>query len=508
MTTTSKNRPVVRFSPSPTGGLHVGGIRTALFNYLFAKKHGGTFFMRIEDTDNKRFDSAAEDHIRAGLEWLGITPDYETEKQSVRAARGIYNEYSAALIESGHAYLAFDTAEELAAKRAEWKAAGHMGGYNHATRMGMRNSLSMSPDEVLAEYSKKTPYVVRYKSAPSSTFVVDDLIKGSATFNGAEMDDKVLVKNNGVPTYHLANVVDDHLMGVTHVIRGDEWLTSAALHLALYDALGWTPPAFAHLPLVLSPDGKEKLSKRNALKLGYTVFATRYKGIDSDGEDVDVKGFADMGYEPDAMFNFLSLVGWHPTGEKEIMTREELIAEFDLTRCSKSGARFDFSKLNYFNFEYVRALPDTELLPAKKFTRYSAEDFLQIAAWSKERSPFRKDAATTWTPFVSAPTTYLDIAKTQTDDANVTWKAFISKAPTIEWTRAGIEELLTMICDEHGIKKGKVMPFLRTALTGGVPGPDLLETMRMLGRDESCNRLLDAIYAMSRGSRLVTIEDR
>lgn len=485
---------VVRFAPSPTGGCHLGGIRTALFNYLFAKKHGGTFFMRIEDTDNKRFDSAAEDHIKAGLSWLGITPDFETEKQSERAAKGIYDIYVKQLIDSGHAYYAFDTAEELSNARLLWKDLGHRGGYNHVVRMRMRNSLSLSSDEVQLLLKNNTPYTIRYKIEPGCSILVDDIIKGKCLFNSSEMDDKVLVKTNGIPTYHLANVVDDHLMGVSHVIRGDEWLTSASLHMLLYRDLGWTAPLFAHLPLVLSPDGKEKLSKRNALKLGYTVFLTRYKGIDSDGEDIDIQGFADMGYEPTAMLNFLSLVGWHPSGEKEILTLDEIINEFSLEKCSKSGARFDFDKLNHFNFEYVKKIPNTELVPIEKFTKYSIADFTQIANWTKERAPFRKDASITWKPFVEAPIKDIAlITKTLTTEAELVWKRFLKDSQEIEWTKNEIEKLLLSICDELKIKKGKTLPFLRTALTGGLPGPDLLESMQILGKTESNNRLLDAL---------------
>lgn len=509
--TTSNIR--TRYAPSPTGPLHVGGVRTALFNYLFAKKHGGEFLLRIEDTDSKRFDRDAESHIKESLRWLGIIPDMSPwedlsskkqgfnpslMRQSARAVNGMYVSAIEQLLKDGHAYVAFDTEDELTAARERWNAAGHKGGYNHKTRSEMSNSLNPNFCATVGELTAKMstiPHVIRWMNVPGKTVVIDDLVKGTVTFSSDDMDDKVLVKKDRVPTYHLANVCDDHDMEITHVIRGDEWLSSASLHMMLYEALGWTPPKFAHLPLVWNPDGKSKLSKRAALKLGFTVFAVGYKGMD-EGELVDIPGFRELGYEPEALVNFLALLGWNSGTEKEKFTMAELIDAFSLDRINNSGARFDILKLNAFNFAAVQNLPPSEIVPANLFSKFDHADYMQVVEWTKERSPFRKDTPATYMPFIKAPESYLlDGKNPLTPEAESVWLAVCDEAEKsdLPWTRPNIETLILAVCAVKDVKKGSIMPFLRTALTGGHPGPDLIGTMAILGKRNSLDRIRTAV---------------
>ena len=360
-----ERRVRVRFAPSPTGALHIGGVRTALYNYLFARQNGGDMILRIEDTDSTRFVPGAEEYINEALAWLGIGIDegvheggnYGPYKQSER--REIYREHVDRLLASGNAYIAFDTPEELNAKRAE--VANFQ--YDASTRMSMRNSLSMPADEVKALVDAGTPYVVRFKIEPNRDVVVDDLIRGKVTINSSILDDKVLYKSaDQLPTYHLANIVDDHLMEVSHVIRGEEWLPSAPLHVLLYEAFGWvdTMPQFVHLPLLLKPTGKGKLSKRDGKKLGFPVFPLEWHDNGENGEEV-WDGFRETGFLPEALVNFVALLGWNPGDDREIMSMDELIKDFSFAHCSKSGARFDFDKAKWFNHEYLINKPDAEL---------------------------------------------------------------------------------------------------------------------------------------------------
>lgn len=361
----SERKVRVRFAPSPTGPLHIGGVRTALYNYLFARQHGGEMVFRIEDTDSNRFVPGAEEYIIEAFRWLGIEFDegvsFGGDKGPYRQSerRDIYKQYVRQLLDEGKAYIAFDTPEELDAKRAEIENFQ----YDARTRMMMRNSLTMSKEEVDTLIENGTQYVVRFRIEPGEDVHVDDIIRGDVKINSSILDDKVLYKSaDELPTYHLANIVDDHLMEITHVIRGEEWLPSAPLHVLLYRAFGWTEtmPRFAHLPLLLKPDGKGKLSKRDGDRLGFPVFPLEWH----DPRTGDVSsGYRESGYLPEAVVNFLALLGWNPGGEQELLTMDELIQSFDLTKCSKAGARFDYVKGQWFNREYLQRTPDEQLAP-------------------------------------------------------------------------------------------------------------------------------------------------
>ena len=358
------SRPVrVRFAPSPTGPLHIGGVRTALYNYLFARQHGGTMILRIEDTDSRRFVPGAEDYINEALHWLGIEIDegvreggpFGPYKQSER--RDIYREHVKMLLDRGRAYIAFDTPEELEAKRAEIPNFQ----YDASTRTMMRNSLTMTPGEVERLIAEGTPYVVRFKVEPGRDVVVDDLLRGRVTIKSDILDDKVLYKSSDdLPTYHLANIVDDHLMEVSHVIRGEEWLPSAPLHVLLYEAFGWqdTAPEFVHLPLLLKPDGKGKLSKRDGDRLGFPVFPLEWH--DPKSGEIS-SGYRESGYLPQAVVNFLALLGWNPGDDTEVMSVQELTDKFSFAHCSRSGAKFAYEKGKWFNHVYIENTPDAEL---------------------------------------------------------------------------------------------------------------------------------------------------
>ena len=355
----------VRFAPSPTGALHIGGVRTALYNYLFAKKNNGSFILRIEDTDRTRFVEGAESYIEDSLAWAGITPDespskggeYGPYRQSERKA--MYAKYAQKLISDGKAYYAFDTSEELNAMRERLKESGVANPqYNAITRMQMKNALTLSPEEVVVKIDAGEPYVVRIKMPRNEDIRFKDEVRGWVVVNSASLDDKILLKSDGMPTYHLANIVDDHLMEITHVIRGEEWLPSAPLHITLYEYLGWDAPQMAHLPLLLKPDGNGKLSKRAADKLGFPIFPLNW----SDPETGELsKGFKENGYLTDAFINFLSLLGWNCGGEQEIFSMSDLIELFSLEKINKAGAKFDIEKAKWFNEQYLKLIPDQEL---------------------------------------------------------------------------------------------------------------------------------------------------
>ena len=421
----------VRFAPSPTGALHIGGVRTALYNYLFARQNGGDMILRIEDTDSCRFVPGAEEYINEALAWLGIGIDegvreggnYGPYKQSER--REIYREHVDMLLNSGNAYIAFDTPEELNAKREE--IANFQ--YDASTRGMMRNSLSMPAEEVKALIDAGTPYVVRFKIEPDRDVVVDDLIRGKVTINSSILDDKVLYKSaDQLPTYHLANIVDDHLMEVSHVIRGEEWLPSAPLHVLLYEAFGWTDtmPQFVHLPLLLKPTGKGKLSKRDGKKLGFPVFPLEWRDKGEDGEEV-WDGFRESGFLPEALVNFVALLGWNPGDNREIMSMEELIRDFSFAHCSKSGARFDYDKAKWFNHEYLIKLDDAKLAEQFKpvleahgvnVADYSDQFLAQVVSLVKGRITFVKDLWDQSKFFFEAPEEYAekDIKKRWKED--------------------------------------------------------------------------------------------
>ena len=407
----------VRFAPSPTGPLHIGGVRTALYNYLFARQHGGEMILRIEDTDSQRFVPGAEEYINESLAWLGIKIDegvseggaYGPYKQSER--RDIYREHVKMLLDNGKAYIAFDTPEELDAKRQE--VANFQ--YDASTRGSMRNSLSLPKEEVDKLIADGEKYVVRFMIEPGRDVVVNDLIRGKVTINSSVLDDKVLYKSaDDLPTYHLANIVDDHLMLVSHVIRGEEWLPSAPLHVLLYEAFGWADsmPAFVHLPLLLKPDGKGKLSKRDGDRLGFPVFPLEWH--DPKSGEVS-SGYRESGYLPEAVVNFLALLGWNPGDDTEIMSMEELIAKFSLDHCSKSGAKFDFEKGKWFNHKYIQEVADAELAemfkPILKENGVNVEDYsdeyiTRVVAMVKDRVNFVRDLWDVTRFFFVAPTEY------------------------------------------------------------------------------------------------------
>src|SRR5690554_6826772 len=354
----------VRFAPSPTGPLHIGGVRTALFNYLFAKHHNGKFLLRIEDTDQTRYVEGAEEYIIESLKWLGLSPDegvgfggdFGPYRQSDR--KEIYAEYAQKLIQSGSGYYAFDTAEELDKMRSEAEKNGKTFTYNSQTRKELNNSLNLSQEEVQSKLNARIPYVIRFKTPENQTVKLNDLIRGEILIDSNTLDDKVLFKSDGMPTYHLANIVDDHLMKITHVIRGEEWLPSMALHYLLYQAFGWEAPEFAHLPLILKPTGKGKLSKRDGDKLGFPVFPLAYK--DEKTEDIS-RGYREDGYFSEAVINFLAFLGWNPGTEQENFSLDELVQAFDLSRVNKSGARFDPDKIKWFNHHYMQEQDNDEL---------------------------------------------------------------------------------------------------------------------------------------------------
>ena len=487
---------VTRFAPSPTGFLHCGGIRTALYNYLFAKKNGGIFYLRVEDTDQKRFVSDAEDYIKNALDWFGIDPDYAPWKPGVghyakmRQSERDYSSHIKKLLDDGSAYYAFDTEDDLNKVRQD----NLNFAYDANTRMSMRNSLSLPKSEVDKLLLDKAPFVIRFKVPANKKISFADSIRGNVSFNSAQVDDKVLVKSNGIPTYHMASVCDDHDMGTTHVIRGEEWLASTPLHIMLYDAFGWDVPQFAHLPSILRPDGKGKLSKRDGVKYGIPVFPFGGEGLDDRGNVVKYKGFKDEGFDPDAVTNFLLLLGWAPNDDRELYSIDEMISDFSLDRVHKSGARFDIDKAKWFNSSYLQNRSDVELLNhidcGGDYT-YDSDKLSLIVDLCKKRSTFKTDMQVVADIFFK-PVVLTD-KSSLSDDYKKVFVDFVSKADKIDWLPENIKQLIYDICAENGVKMGKIMPSLRLAVTGGVPGPDLMTTLYILGKDESLSRVLQTL---------------
>lgn len=494
------SKVVTRFSPSPTGKLHIGGIRTCLYSYLYAKRHNGKFIIRIEDTDSKRFDPDAEMYIKNTLDWLGIVPD---EDPWIGGVNGPYRQterdYSyeiKSLLESGNAYYAFDSSSDLDLSRKNDPNFS----YNYKTRMSMKNSLSLSNDEVSELIKNKVPYVIRFKVVENMEVSFDDEIRGTIAFNTNVIDDKVLVKSDGIPTYHLANTSDDYNMGVTHVIRGEEWIPSTPMHVLIYNALGRKVPTFAHLPLILNPDGKSKLSKRSALKNGVPVVPFGGDGLDDKGNVVSYKGFHDEGFDPKALLNFLALLGWNPGGDVEFMSVDDMINSFSLDRVHKSGARFDMDKAKWLNAHYLRMTPNDDLKPfiTIKDNRYSDDKLNKIIDLAKERSEFKHDLNTIVDLFFNDPV-IIDTKKIDDNFVKVfgnTVDGFISSTSNLNFDNPmDIKDLINDICNINGIKMGKVMPGLRMALVGGISGPDLMTTMSILGMRETVSRLVKSITA-------------
>ena len=494
----------VRFAPSPTGPLHIGGVRTALYNYLFARQNGGEMVFRIEDTDSNRFVPGAEEYILEAFNWLGIAFDegvsFGGDKGPYRQSerRDIYRKYVDILLEEGKAYIAFDTPQELDAKRNEIKNFQ----YDASTRGMMRNSLTLPKEEVEALIAAGTQYVVRFKIEPGEEVCVSDLIRGEVKINSSVLDDKVLYKSaDQLPTYHLANIVDDHLMEISHVIRGEEWLPSAPLHVLLYRAFGWedTMPQFAHLPLLLKPDGKGKLSKRDGDRLGFPVFPLLWKDPKTGEES---RGYREDGYLPEAVINFLALLGWNPGTDQEILSMDELISQFDITKCSKAGAKFDYVKGQWFNHEYILQKPDAELMP--HFQKILKENGIEVpderaqkvVELMKSRVNFIKELWPLCSFFFEAPTTY---------DEKTTrkrWKAHSPKqmSELLEVVREiddfSIENQEAVVhgwIEQKEYKMGDVMNAWRLMLVGEGKGPGMFDITAFLGKEETLSRMEKAL---------------
>lgn len=509
------DRPVrVRFAPSPTGPLHIGGVRTALYNYLFAKKHNGTFLLRVEDTDQNRFVPGAEEYIIEALRWCGIQIEegvsvggpHEPYRQSERKA--MYRQYAEKLVERGHAYYAFDTSDELEAMRKRLEAAKVAAPqYNAVTRSTMRNSLTLSEDEVRRLMDSGAPYVIRMKIPRNEEVRFHDVIRGWVVVHTQSLDDKVLFKSDGMPTYHLANVVDDYLMKITHVIRGEEWLPSAPLHVLLYRSMGWEEamPLFAHLPLLLRPDGNGKLSKRDGDRLGFPVFPLDWKDP-ATGEQSS--GYRERGYFPDAVVNLLAFLGWNPGTTQELFSMEELIEAFSLERVSKHGAKFDPDKAKWYNQQYLRKKTDTELaalfMPTVKekgvHVSLTTENYVErVCALIKEKAHFVSEFWDLGSFFFFAPEKYDEsvIVKKWKDGA----PAFFAKvkdvfANTTDFSAANVEAVFKKTAEESGVAPGSVMQLFRVLITGLAAGPILFNAIELLGKDEVVKRLETAITTL------------
>lgn len=493
----------VRFAPSPTGPLHIGGVRTALYNYLFARRNGGDMILRIEDTDSHRFVPGAEDYINESLKWLGIKidegvregGDYGPYKQSER--RDIYREHVRMLLDNGKAYIAFDTPEELEAARA----ARPNFQYDASTRMSMRNSLAMPAEEVKRLMDEGTPYVVRFLIEPGRDVEVNDLLRGKVTINSSILDDKVLYKSaDDLPTYHLANIVDDHLMEVSHVIRGEEWLPSAPLHVLLYEAFGWadTRPEFVHLPLLLKPDGKGKLSKRDGDRLGFPVFPLEWHDPASGAVSA---GYRESGYLPEAVINFLALLGWNPGDDTEIMSMEELIEKFSFDHCSRSGAKFAYDKGRWFNHEYLQKISDAELAelfkPVLKVHGVNPDDFsddyiARAVGLVKGRINFVADLWEQSRFFFAAPTEYAekDIKKRWKEDTPAILTALVGVLRELpDFSAAAAEPVVLDWVARNEYHLGNVMNAFRLTLVGECKGPHIFDITELIGRDETIARI-------------------
>ena len=499
------SRPVrVRFAPSPTGPLHIGGVRTALFNYLFAKKHNGVFYLRIEDTDQTRFVPGAEAYIFEALEWLGIAPDETVGKnekfgpyrQSERKA--MYKQYADELIEKGWAYYAFDTAEKLDELRKKAESEGKTFIYNHTVREQLDNSLTVSREKIEERIANGEHFVVRFKTPVNELLELQDIIRGTIKFDTNLLDDKVLFKSDGMPTYHLANIVDDHLMETSHVIRGEEWLPSLPLHHLLYKAFEWEAPEFAHLPLILKPIGNGKLSKRDGDKMGFPVFPLEWKT-----EEGTSMGYRENGFFPEAVVNFLALLGWNDGTEQEIFSLEELVQKFDLGRIHKAGAKFDPEKNKWFNHQYLQKQSDENLAVSfKKIVEKkgisTALDLTKVVSLIKERAHFVNEFWDLADYFFEAPTSYDEkAAKNWKEETPGLMQQVISELEKIEdFTSAIIESTLKEWMTANEIGMGKIMQPLRLSLVGALKGPHLFDIIELIGKEETKNRIEKAIATL------------
>ena len=499
----------VRFAPSPTGALHIGGVRTALYNYLFARQHNGVMLLRIEDTDSTRFVPGAEEYIIEALDWLGIEIDegickdapngkgpHGPYRQSER--REIYHQYVRQLLDSGHAYIAFDTPEQLEAKRTEIPNFQ----YDARTRMQMVNSLTLSKEDVDARIAAGEKYVVRFLVEPNEDIHVHDLIRGEVVINSNILDDKVLYKSaDDLPTYHLANIVDDHLMEITHVIRGEEWLPSAPLHVLLYRAFGWadTMPQFAHLPLLLKPDGNGKLSKRDGDRLGFPVFPLEFHN-QKDG--TVSSGYRESGYFPEAVINFLALLGWHNTGDQEMFTMDQLIEQFSLDRVSKSGAKFDYEKGKWFNHQYLQLKSNEELadlfIPILEQHGVHADKAVvaKVIGLTKDRVNFVPELWEQTNFFFVAPTEYDEksLKKRWKEDSPRHMQELLALLqPQTDWSAEALDALVMPWIEQQGYGVGIVMNAFRICLVGAARGPHIWAITDILGKDETLRRVRTAL---------------
>lgn len=499
----------VRFAPSPTGPLHIGGVRTALYNYLFAKKHGGDFLLRIEDTDQNRYVEGAEQYIIEALNWLNIPYDEGPNKEGNCAPyrqserKELYKQYADALIESGNAYYAFDTSEELDAHRKDHEEKGKTFIYNWHNRLKLNNSLVLSAEETQQKIENGDEYVIRFKSPENEMLMLHDIIRGGIQVDSNILDDKVLFKSDGMPTYHLANIVDDHLMNITHVIRGEEWLPSLALHVLLYRAFGWKAPEFAHLPLILKPTGNGKLSKRDGDKMGFPVFPLQWKTAEGD----IFSGYREDGYLPEAVVNMLAFLGWNPGTEQEIFSLEELVEAFELERVHKAGAKFDPEKTKWFQNQYLQKVDDATLsedfikfLKEKSVSTDTGLDITKIVSILKERATFVSDLWEQGSFFFEAPTNY---------DEKVSAKAFKEETPKLlqkvvniieneeDFSAETLSEKVKGWITSENIGFGKVMMPLRLSLVGEMKGPDVFEILSILGKKEGVARINKAIETIA-----------
>ncbi len=497
----------VRFAPSPTGPLHIGGVRTALYNYLFARKNNGVFILRIEDTDQSRFVGGAEEYIIDSLKWSGIVVDegineggeYAPYRQSDR--KHLYKQYADNLFDRGYAYYAFDTPDELEALRTASEKEGKTFIYNAEVRETLNNSISLSAVEWNAKLDRGEPYVIRFKMPHDEEIHFDDLIRGHIFVNTSTLDDKVLFKSDGMPTYHLAHMVDDHLMKITHVIRGEEWLPSLPLHVLLYRAYGWDPPLFAHLPLLLKPDGKGKLSKRDGDKMGFPVFPLFWPY----GETA--KGYREDGYFPEAFINMLALLGWNPGTEQEIFSMEELINTFSLDRVGKSGSRFDPEKAKWFNHQYLQrrtnnqlALEFREFLRAKGF-HVDMVRLEMLIGLVKERVSFVKDIWDQTDFFFKAPEEYDPevVKKRWQADSGQMLKELISVLQGVEdFTATATESAVKTWIETNGYNTGSIMNAFRLVIVGTLRGPHIFDIISWIGKGDTINRIEKGISEISK----------
>lgn len=499
----------VRFAPSPTGPLHIGGVRTALYNFLFARKHGGTMILRIEDTDQGRFVPGAEEYIISSLAWCGIHFDesisvggpHAPYRQSDR--KPLYKQYSDLLLNAGHAYYAFDTPEELEMLRKEAEESKQTFTYNAVTRKKLRNSLTMNPQEVEKMIGEGIPFVVRFLIPENTEVVMEDIIRGKVVVKTETLDDKVLYKSDGMPTYHLANIVDDHLMEISHVIRGEEWLPSLPLHILLYQAFGWEAPQFAHLPLLLKPDGNGKLSKRDGDRLGFPVFPLQW--VDPKTGETS-SGYRESGYFPDAFINMLALLGWNPGTEQELFNMEELITAFSLERVGKAGSKFDPEKTKWFNHQYLLRKSDEELalslktLLADKGIEAELKQLTKVVALLKDRVNFVHEIWNEGQFFFEAPLTYDEqvIKKRWKDDSPAIMQSLALMLQDVhDFNPESIDAAIKQWLEVNGFGMGAVMNALRLLLVGAAKGPHLADIMSVIGKEESLRRIKNGIEAIN-----------